>query len=74
MINVTATELTNNRNKDTLSMVTVCNKYTSLQAAQPWLCHVSEDGGEEDFVAIAVAKPKTSRGHGRVSHVPWLGT
>ena len=45
MINVAATELTNNRNNNTSSVLIVCNKYMSLQADQPWLCHVSEDSG-----------------------------
>ena len=63
MINVADTQLTNNRNNNTSSVLIVCNKYTSLKAGQSQLCHVSEDDGEEDFVTITVEKPKMNHGH-----------
>lgn len=70
MINVWLLTPTINRNNDTSSVLIVCNNYASLKAGQPWLCHVSEDGMEEDFTARMVTKPKTSCGGSRVSHVP----
>lgn len=74
MINVAATELTNNRNNNISSVLAVCNQFASLKAHQPWLCHVSEDSREEeDFVTSTVAKPKMSHDHGRLSQISWLG-